>query len=308
MSDVKLEAAQAMNDEAGLKAALYSDHQAMLAKEKPDVIVTCLWTRLHLPVFRDCAQAGVRAVMSEKPMAPTWGECLEMGQIAQATGCQLTFSHQRRFAAGNQLVRRLIAEGRIGKILRMDLYSPKNLLDCGTHTFDQALSFNGESPAKWALGAVDTSSLIKWFDVSAEGMATGLVVFENGVSAHFRVGTPDQDMGSGVRVIGEAGFIEVDWDGKLGRAVVYDDPTWKPPAEETQDKGSQMIGLVGNALDSLERGVEPELSYKKALRATEIIFALYESVRRRARVELPLDTRDNAFLSMLEEGQITTTA
>ena len=42
----------------------------------------------------------------------------------------------------------------------------------------------------------------------------------------------------------------------------------------------------------------------KSFRATEIIFALYESVRRHARIELPLTgVTDNLFLTMLERGE-----
>lgn len=303
LADVKREAAESMNAEYGFGASVYDDHRRMLAQEKPDVVVACLWTPLHLPVFRDCVEAGVRAVLSEKPMAPTWGECREMARLAETSGCQLTFCHQRRFAEGNQLARQLIAEGRFGPIQRMDLYSPPNLLDCGTHTFDQALSFNGESPAKWVLGAVDTSKLLNWFGVSAEGMAVGTVVFENGVRASFQVGGPDMDLWGGVRVTGRDGFFDITWDGQFQRAVVYADPAWQPPTVE--DSGdAHMVGVVRNALDSLESGTEPELSYKKALRASEIIFALYESVRRHARIELPLrGVEDNPFLSMLESGE-----
>jgi predicted dehydrogenase len=273
----------------------------MLSREKPNVVITCLWTPLHLPIFRDCVEAGVKAVLSEKPMAPTWGESLEMGRLADESGCQLTFCHQRRFRKGNLAARRLIEEGRFGKVQRMDLYSPPNLLDCGTHTFDQALSFNKETPAKWAMGAVDASEPIKWFDVSAEAMATGLVVFENGVRAYLQTGGPDVDMRSGVRVLGSEGFIEVQWDGQWSRAVVYDEPGWQPPAIEGADD-DPMIDVVRNALDCLESGDEPLLSHHHALRAAEIIFALYESVRRHARIELPLDTVDNPFLTMLDAG------
>jgi len=63
-----------------------------------------------------------------------------------------------------------------------------------------------------------------------------------------------------------------------------------------------MSDYVRDALDSLEKGVEPVLSHTKALRAAEIIFALYESVRRNARVELPLDINDNPFVRILESG------
>ncbi len=302
LADVQHAVAEAMNAENGFGAAVYNDHQKMLQTERPDVVVSCLWTPLHLPVFRDCVDAGVRAVLSEKPMAPTWGECLEMARLVDATGTQLTFCHQRRFALGNQLARRLISDGLFGDIQRMDLYAPPNLLDCGTHTFDQALSFNGETPAKWALGAVDTSTLLNWFGVRAEGMAVGTVIFENGVRATVQVGGPDMDLWGGVRVTGSRGFLEVTWDGHFERGVVYADPAWQPPVIEARNE-DQMLGVVRNALDCLETGAEPELSYKKALRASEIIFALYESVRRHARVELPLmGVTDNPFLTMLENG------
>jgi len=307
LADVKAEAAEAMNEEAGFAARIYTDHRKMLAEVKPDVVIACLWTALHLPVFRDCVEAGVKAVLSEKPMAPTWAECREMGRVAESSGCQLTFCHQRRFAAGNQRVRQLLKEGRFGRVQRMDLYSPPNLLDCGTHTFDQALSFNAETPARWVLGAVDTSDLVNYFGIRAEAMAVGTVVFDNDVRANLQVGGPDKDMSTGVRVIGSEGFIEVAWDGQIGRAAVYNEPDWQPPEIE-DDKEQVMVRLVANAIDALESGGEPELDYRKALRATEILFALYESVRRRQRVELPIDLDDNPFLTMLESGEIATPA
>lgn len=304
LADVRRESAEALNADFGLDAAIYTDHHEMLAQEKPDVVVSCLWTPLHLPVFRDCAAAGAQAVLSEKPMAPTWDECLEIARIAEESGCQLTFCHQRRFAVGNQLARKLLAEGRFGRIERMDLYSPPNLLDCGTHTFDQALSFNGETPAKWVLGAVDTSELLNWFGVRAECMAVGTLVFENGVRANIQVGGPDMDLWGGVRVTGSEGFLESTWDGQFQRAVVYADPSWQPPTVE-DPTGGPMRGVVSNALDSLASGAEPELSYQKALRASEIIYAFYESVRRHARVALPLmDVTDNPLLTMLDSGAL----
>ena len=307
LADVKRENAETLNADFGFGAAIYADHKEMLAAEKPDVVVVTLWTTLHLPVFRDCVAAGVKAVLSEKPMAPTWGECLEMRRLAEGSGCQLTFSHQRRFAAGNQLARRLIAEGTFGAILRMDLTAPPNLLDCGTHTFDQALSFLGDAVGvKWALGAVDTTETLDWFGVKAEGMAQGTLVFENGVRAALQIGPPDLDFWGGVRVHGQEGFLEVTWDGAFTRAVVYADPSWQPPTVEDAP-GAHMLGYVRNALDCLASGAEPETSYYKALRATEIIFALYESVRRHKRVPLPLTgVTDNPFLTMLAAGEFET--
>jgi predicted dehydrogenase len=303
LSDVSIDAANALNADYGFGAAVYTDHRQLLEREKPEVVVASLPTGFHLPVFRDCAGAGVRAVLSEKPMAATWGETHEMARIAEESGCQLTFCHQRRFASGNRLARQWISDGRFGEIKRMDLYSPRHLLDCGTHTFDQAMSFNSESPARWALGAVDVSQPINYFGVPAEAMAVGHLVFENGVRANIQVGGPDMDLPSGVRVTGTNGFLEVLWDGQFRDGRTYDDPTWRPETLPDTTEG-HMLGVVRNAIDSLQSGAEPELSYKKALRAAEVIFALYESVRRHERIELPLkDVDDSPFITMLNGGE-----
>lgn len=304
LADINREAAEAFNQDYGFEAPIYTNHIEMLQQERPDVVIASLWTRLHLPVFKDCTEYGVKAVLSEKPMAPTYGECLEMFRIAEETGCQLTFCHQRRFALGNLIVRQLIEEGHFGEIQRMDLYSPRNLLDCGTHIIDHALSFNKETGVKWVLGAADTSNHFTWFDIHSESMFVGTMVFENGIRASLQVGGPDKDMEHGIRVIGTEGFIEVDWNGVILKAVKYNDPSWKAPQTELNSQ-IQMNGVIRNTLDCLESGEEPELSYKKALRASEVIFALFESVRRRERVELPLTgVTDHPLLTLLENGDL----
>lgn len=291
LADIKPEAAGAINEKHGFGATVYTDYRELLERERPDMVVICLWTPLHLPVLRDVLAAGVRIVHGEKPVAPTWGAYQETARLAEQSGCQLTFCHQRRFARGNRVARELIASGRFGQIERMDLYSPKHLLDCGTHTFDQAMSFNAESPIKWGIGALDISETFSYFNVPAEIMATGHVQFENGVRASLRVGGPaaDGDMGSGVRVIGSDGFLEVDWDGRFGKSAVYSDPAWRPPVVEKDGMDDHMIGVIRHVVDCAASGQEPELSHKHALRAGEAIFALYESARRRARVVPPLE-------------------
>ena len=302
LADPRTESAQTLNTDYALNATVYADHNDLLAREKPDVLVVTLWTHLHLPVIRDAIDAGVRAILCEKPMAATWGECVEIARLAEESQVQLTFCHQRRFASGNRAVRALIAAGRFGKVERMDLASPPHLLDCGTHSMDQAMSFNEESPVTWVQGAVDISDTIQYFNVRAEIMASGVLRFANGVFGTIRVGNTEMDMWGGVRVIGSDGFVEVHWEGDVRRVVVYSDPSWTfPVVESVPDE--QMIDMVKNAIDCLETGAEPDTSYQKALRAGEPLFALYESARIHARVTLPLEgVTGNPLFDLLDNG------
>jgi hypothetical protein len=59
---------------------------------------------------------------------------------------------------------------------------------------------------------------------------------------------------------------------------------------------------IEDVVTSLDRGPEPELAASKALDATELIFAAWESARRRGRVELPLDIKDNPLDAMVRNG------
>lgn len=62
---------------------------------------------------------------------------------------------------------------------------------------------------------------------------------------------------------------------------------------------------IADLVDALKTGREPELAARKALQATELIFATYESSRRRGRVDLPLEVEDSPFLSMLQSGAVS---
>ncbi len=297
LADVKRESAEKLSADKGLNGAIYTDYREMLERERPDIVSICVWPGMHLQVARDCAAAGVRAVHCEKPMAPTWGEAQELAAL-DGNGVQLTFNHQRRFNHGMLQARRLLGEGVFGKLERMDMFAPAHLLDCGTHSLDLGFMFNDESPARWVIGQVDARKVQSWFGVPFEFMGVGFIRYENGVRGMIHVGD-DKEMGTGIRLVGSGGFIEVEWSGKPVRAVSYADPAWRAPEAE---EPNPMPAVIGSVIDSLESGGEPVLSAAKALRATEVIFAIYESSRRRARIDLPLEPKDSALLTMLEEG------
>jgi len=66
--------------------------------------------------------------------------------------------------------------------------------------------------------------------------------------------------------------------------------------DEAQENLSEVVGRgVLDLIDALKTGREPELSAHRALRATELIFATYESSRRGGHVELPLEPLASPF-------------
>ena len=287
--------------------AIYADYRALLAEQKPEVVSICTWPDLHREMVEAAVGAGVRAIHCEKPMAPTWGEALAMHQACTAAGVTLTFCHQRRFAAPFRVARDLLRAGQIGEVVRVEGYCP-NFFDWGTHWFDMFHFYNDETPAAWVIGQIDTSEEHTVFGVPVETSGVSQVEFQNGVSALLFTGRAPQTPRLsplaprvGIVIHGSEGRLEIgNADGPRLRLRRFAHPDAAPELPALADA---TILSVLNLLECLESGEEPELSSARSLRATELIFATYESSRRRARIHLPLETRDSALLSMLAEPQ-----
>jgi UDP-N-acetylglucosamine 3-dehydrogenase len=144
------------------------------------------------------------------------------------------------------------------------------------------------------------------FGVEVEGQGVSHFRFQNGVMGMLTCSLkPGWDCW--IRMVGNFGIIELSLSSdprlKLWGAGMTG---WEAVqvAAESSDLDEPTARGVLDLIDALETGREPELSGRRALRATELIFATYESARRRARVDLPLQIEDNPYLSLLAEGQI----
>lgn len=305
-ADIKRENAEAFAEHFGVPG-VYTDYREMLEKETLDIVSVCTWPHLHAEMTIAAAESGVKAVHCEKPMAPTWGEARRMAEACERRGVQLTFSHQRRFGAPFRKAREMAHDGTIGELLRLEGQCG-NLYDWGTHWFDMFFLYNNETPAEWVIGQIDCREPNKIFGVKMEHQGISQVKFKNGVSGLLVTGGA-ANMGCSNRLIGTDGVIEVGVGEKQVPLRFWGkgETGWRePPLDEGLHGPMFFERAIADAVDALKTGREPELSAQRALRATEVIFATYESSRRRARVDLPLDIDDSPLLSMLESGEIST--
>jgi predicted dehydrogenase len=287
-------------------ATVYADYRTLLEKERPDAVSVCTWPHLHREMVEAAIAAGARAIHCEKPMAPTWGDAKAMHEAALAAGVVMTFCHQRRFAPSFRQARQWVREGRIGEIVRIEGYC-SNLYDWGTHWFDKLHFFNDERRAAWVMGQIDVSERRTVFGVPVETSGISHVAFENDVRGLLITGRAPQTPRLG-KLVEREGMVLHGTEGRLEVAVTggvrlrlrrFGGPDEAPELPPAADATALS---VLDLLVCLETGREPELSSRRALAATELIFATYESSRRRGRVTLPLDIEDSALLTGLEEG------
>ena len=131
----------------------YSDYHEMLAKEAVDISGPILPVKANPDAVVASAEAGVKAVFSEKPLA---GSLVDADRMVEACA-----SRGIPFAAGLVVsshpdynkAYRLAAEGAIGEVLRINLYDGNNQV--GTHGLNLVRKFADKSQVDFVTGFVE---------------------------------------------------------------------------------------------------------------------------------------------------------
>lgn len=314
-ADIVPENAAAFADEFDLdEENVFEDYGEMLDAVDPDVVSVCVPPAIHDTIALDCIRhASVDAIHCEKPMADSYGGARLMTQEAARHDVQLTFNHQRRFSDAVRTAKDLLDAGEIGRLERVEFAAPVGIFDYGSHSFDLCNYFTDEATAEWVLAQVDYSEENVLFGTHNENQAVVHWKYENGVHG---IGASDSEgadsgpaaaIGCHNRLVGSDGVIEVGPHGEDAPAlrVRRDGEGWE--AVETDDglHGWEFVDrAIAENVRCLDAGETPELNAENALNATELIFGAWESARRRARVEFPLDISDNPLEAMVESGDL----
>ncbi|MDD5066554.1 MAG: Gfo/Idh/MocA family oxidoreductase [bacterium] len=170
---------------------LYTHYREMLKKEELDMVIIATWTDTHAPITIAAARQKVRLIVCEKPMAFTYRDSLRMLDACRKNGSILMINHERRFDPLFLTVKKMIMNGKLGKIRTVtanvltQLSSAKasfridksSLLHDATHLIDMALFLFG--PYKNVKGLVPSGR---------KDTAYGHIEFRNGVHLFLEAG------------------------------------------------------------------------------------------------------------------------
>jgi predicted dehydrogenase len=73
----------------------------------------------HAPIARQCLKAG-RDVVVDKPFATTLKEAAELVELARERGRLITVYQNRRYDGDFQVIRQIVADGTLGRIVRFE--------------------------------------------------------------------------------------------------------------------------------------------------------------------------------------------
>ncbi len=332
--------AVADEDEKGLKEATerlgvkagYSDYREMLRQERPQIVsVAPRWLDCHHDMVLACAEYGA-SIFLEKPMCRTLAEADAMVEACERSHVKLAIAHQTRYSPKIQVIKDLIAGGRLGRVLEFcgrgkedRRGGGEDLWVLGTHIFDLMRIFGGN--ALWCYARVTQDGRpVTRADVvdGAEGIGAlagdrveAMYGMENGAGAYFSshrnaAGRPTR---FGLTIRGSKGLLET-YTGSVPDVHLLEDSAWSPGRTgskwigvstagvgkpEPLEKGRAHQGniwICEDLIQAIEEDRDPIGSVYEARGATEMIVAAFESHRQGGPVKLPLENRENPLLSL----------
>jgi scyllo-inositol 2-dehydrogenase (NADP+) len=187
-----------------------------------DLLVVAATNDVHAPLALAAVELG-KAVVVDKPLAMTAVAATELVAAAERASVPLTVFQNRRWDSDLLTLRRLVADGSLGTVLRFESrferWRPQPradswrealpaaeggglLLDLGSHLIDQALRLFG--PAARVYAEIDARRGVSDDDVFVA------VEHVSGVRAHLWAGALAGAPGPRLRVLGSAGAYVVD--------------------------------------------------------------------------------------------------
>jgi len=117
-------AAVASSDAAKVHAdwpgvAVHGTPAELIARDDLDLVVIATPNDTHHPLARDALRAG-RHVVVDKPFTVALADARELAALARERGRLLSVFHNRRFDGDFLTIRRLLANGALGRVVQMD--------------------------------------------------------------------------------------------------------------------------------------------------------------------------------------------
>ncbi len=166
----------------------YNDHKEMLEKENVDIAAPILPVKPNPQVVIDCARAGVKGIMSEKPIAASLDEADRMVEECSSRGIPLGAGDMYRNSDNLWKAKEVIDSGEIGAVQSINTYGAgsNQMTGQGCRGLTEMSLFAGDVDVDWVTGWVDgdaadrdRGTIAEWSDYD-QGMG-GYVRFVTGI-------------------------------------------------------------------------------------------------------------------------------
>ena len=279
---------------------VYTDYREMIEEENLDIVSVCTTARVRAEIVQNLAQAGVKAIWAEKPIALSLADADAMVDTCRQHGTALAINCARRWNPFFGEARRMIDAGELGSILQVTGYGQCGLSHNGSHLID-ALRYLAGGQVEWVFGEMESDEAAQ---DDKDLMGNGYLAFDNGVRGYVR-GMSCGAANWNIEVIGEKGhfrsmesvpeveLVKIQEGGRRGRGI----PVRHPVAWPARMQGMGLT-ILEDIVDCVENGGMPRCSGEDGRAALEVAIGLRQSHRSGGvKVALPLEDRSQQILS-----------
>ncbi len=266
-------------------------------KEKVDAVIICVSPNLHITVALQCIKHGAHLLI-EKPISHNPDGIDEVLKIANSKILQVSVGYNLRFHPGLKLLKSLVDEGKVGRILsarlELGLYLPdwrpdyKQMYIARVETGGGVLLDHSHELdyIRWLMGEVCEVSCftgrLRSLDLETEDLAEILLRFENGGIANLHFDIIQREYSRSCKLIGEKGTLtwkypesKVDHFSAVKKSWQHIGPENAVDNEIIDDK--VYLEEMDHFLKSLHGEPSPLVSGSEAKRVLEIALAASES-------------------------------
>ena len=275
---------------------VFSDYRSLL--ELPDIQIVDITVPQSSPnkiqIIHDAIDAG-KNILVEKPLAMDYQEAKMVVQHAHRAGIKLAVCHQYRWMPVFRVIKNLIDQGYLGELFLLSMDERRS--------YDYPEKYYNNQP-RWLLfmDAIHFVDQFRWWTCQepnrvfaslsrrpgqyAKGEMLGTLVmeFEEELQATYVAcdATHPQSQYHHIRIEGTEGVINAKFDdlfvaGELEYSSTESQSFWYRPSLEGKAFTNGFIGLMGNLIEAVTEGKEPEVSGTDNLKTLQIILAGYKS-------------------------------
>ncbi len=287
----------------------YKDYNEMFEKENIDLLSVCVPNFLHKKIVIAAAEAGIKNIICEKPIATNISDAQAMIDVCKKNNVRLMYAEDWLFAPAIVRAKEILDEGGIGKLLYIkakeshqgshSIYAQKKeycgggtMIHLGIHPV-AFVSFLAGCDVQEVMGMATNGgeTNLKHHDYTGEDWAAALLTLENGVKAFVEANyITHGGMDDKIEIYGTDGNIHIDLTKGspidvysrhgYGYAIEKTDFThgWtKPAVDEFMSLG--YVKELEHFINCAINNKEPNLGTKgeDGLKALEVVLAIYKS-------------------------------
>ena len=324
-------AAERLRIDTSRPGAVYRDWRTMLAEVKPDIVSVCMrHIDCHADMAVAAAEAGVKGIFMEKPFVRTPAEADAVIAAARKSGTKLALAMVNRHSPTYGVVRDLLEEGRIGRLLELrgrgkedGRGGGEDLWVLGCHVLDMMADLGGAP--RWCQATVTLEGRPIGRGDAHEGPEGLGLIAGDAVAATY--GLSDGPIGYfasvreagqkqpnfGLTLVGTKGSIHIRPD-NLPHAYLREAPPWRvdrdvpwqpigpggigeglpdDEADRSAERASWARRAAADLVASIADDREPMAGMYAGQTVVEMTAAAFASSLSGARVDWPLATRSN---------------